>query len=134
MKIAGVTIQGIIKKAIAQYTRDNTAVDGDVSYTGIGFSPDVMFVMAFLPNTSGMSLVHVMGSVVRDVVDVSGGGNPSVYSAGGYFVYITTAAGKAMSAVLKSVDADGFTLTWTKTGATVAGTIYIDVIALKLGV
>ncbi len=134
MKIAGVTIQGIIKKAIRQYTRDNTAVDGDVSYTGIGFSPDVMFVMAFLPNTSGMSLVHVMGSVVRDVVDVSGGGSPSVYSAGGYFVYITTAAGKAMSAVLKSVDADGFTLTWTKTGATVAGTIYIDVIALKLGV
>ena len=128
MKIAGVTP---VKQTIAQFSRNNQAASGDVSYSGLGFSPNAMFVIAYLPDTSAMSIAFVSGSTVLEVIDMSAGGNPSKYNAGGYFAYLMPSAGNAQTAILKSIDDDGFTLTWTKAGSPPAGTIYIDVCAFR---
>jgi len=116
------------KSKVLAGSRDGTAASGDVSYTGVGFQP-----------TSIQAIMSV---------------NDTAYSSNGYgdsakssFCVCTPAAGKfftqqqlvkytdinnwAQYATIKSYDADGFTLTWTKGGSAPAGTMTITFICYR---
>lgn len=118
-----------IQVFVASEIRDVTAGSGDVSYTGYGFQPQAIFVNAVIPGTTrGMSWGFAKGATEKCA----------------YLNAITAYQNRAaniihvcesgdtpgQTAVVKSFDADGFTLTWTKVGSPAAGTIYLDVIAL----
>ena len=107
-------------------TRAMDAASGDVAYTGYGFQPSGLIIFAYFS--------VALGSI--------GSSNPAKLCLCAYrrattywqndatnivFVYAAT---YSQSALVKSYDADGFTLTWTLVG-TQAGTIYLTVFAFK---
>ena len=105
-------------------TRDIQAVSGDVSYTGIGFKPGMIIAIATLPQAVGGYCIGLLTPGVY--------GCQYMQSAGGIYYSTTvvisieqTTGSKFQQAAVKSLDADGFTLEWTKTGTTDPGTIYL---------
>jgi len=101
---------------IKSATRDNTAASGDVAYTGVGFKPLYCFALS-----------SVIGSACSSVGTADVGvncGSLAFYGSGVYtystittnLIHSLTSTGNIQSCILKSYDADGFTLTWTKTG------------------
>jgi len=109
-------------------TREMTAASGDVSYTGIGFTPTALLFFSSVQAASA-------------TISSQGSSDASKY----YTCHYATAAGtfavsntkciylgstvNNQSAIVKSYDADGFTLTWTKAGSPAANTANILVVA-----
>jgi hypothetical protein len=115
-------------------TRDVTASSGSVAYTGVGFKPTRLRIMAF-----------------RNAVGIGGGANNSegfsdssltqaarafaadtgvVMSATGVIViYSDVATANSQNAAVASYDSDGFTLSWTKTGSLSAATLNLYILA-----
>lgn len=109
-------------------TRVLTAATGDVAYTGYGFQPDYLIIFGKI--TSGMLSWGTLGVSAFEI------GLRSNYT-GSTFYYLDniltfkTASGDQQYASVKSLDADGFTLTWTKSG-TPTQTANLSVWAFKL--
>lgn len=100
---------------IININRDATAASGDVSYTGVGFMPTAMVI------TYGISSTYNFG---MGMVDSAKTVNTSSNDATAFNIrhnpgYLVTAypSGGSQFAILKTWDADGFTLTWTKSGS-----------------
>jgi hypothetical protein len=129
-------VAGITTKIIT-ITRANDAVSGDVSYTGVGFEPKAMVCLGATPTvTTGHAQVICVGMVDENktgysipIVGTAGTvGSTNVLSA-----FIQTGSDEStarQTAVVKSYDADGFTLTWTQVN-TAAGTASIHVLCIK---
>lgn len=120
------SITRLVSKVIA-ISRDLTAATADVSYTGIGFVPTSMQVVYSVDGTV------LMGSGFSD-------SNKDAYSVeqyyGGlayvnpFFITADPSAGNLHKAVVKSYDADGFTLTWTKVNSP-TGTLLARIICYR---
>lgn len=98
------------------------ALDGataDVAYTGVGFKP------------SGFIALAQMDMQDKWCIGIAGGGNSVMISRWGSTSYLGAAlmviydadVAKNQIATIKSYDSDGVTITWTRNGATAAGTI-----------
>jgi hypothetical protein len=109
-------------------TRDMTAASGDVSYTGVGFRPRAIFAIAGVTTVLDSSIGFCDYSLTELCVSYD-------YTAkavmAAKIIQLTEAAGKAQDAIVKSLDDDGFTLTWTKTGTTSAGTATLYFLCLR---
>lgn len=117
-----------LKSKIISFTRDGTATGGDVSYTGVGFKP-----------TSIVALMSTNGSAYcsegySDSVKVSmtkyQTGTGTTYIGGNLIMYSDQNT-FAQSAIVKTYDNDGFTLTWTKTASPAANTLTCYLICYK---
>ncbi|GAI18683.1 unnamed protein product [marine sediment metagenome] len=100
------------------------AESGDVAYTGYGLTPrSLMIVTQF--NTEGSHGISApdLAALCLWVDD-----NNLVNSAA-YLIYAFFGVGAYQRAIVKSYDADGFTLTWTK-GSNPTGTANFYVVAL----
>lgn len=103
-----------LKSKAISGSRDLTAASGDVAYTGVGFTP-----------TSMTCYSAISGGVVYSIASADSArtmsGIVNYYNAtldvGAFISNIVPAAGAQQSAVVKSYDSDGFTLTWTKVGS-----------------
>ncbi len=103
---------------------------GDVAYTGYGFKPTALMIYA---GEVGGDLIHSRG-----FCDSSLGQMCAFCGTAGIADMDTAVVARfqdfvptyGQSAIVKSLDNDGFTLTWTKTGNQ-AGTITLIVLALK---
>ena len=103
------------------FTRAMDAVTGDVSYTGAGFKPS--FAVVIIGSDSGGwhdSIGFYDGStyfvLTQYAADLS-------YGTASYMVMLSTNPGVTQqSAIGKTLDADGITLTWTRTGTPAATT------------
>ncbi len=112
---------------VLQFTRQLAAGAGDVSYTGFGFCPKVVIILFGLTGGAyqiGFSAfdvaktnlcIHLLTTALAEA--------PAVIVS-----LIETAATALQTAVVKSIDSNGFTLTWTKVG-TPSATGYLTVIA-----
>lgn len=113
---------------VIEATRDGTASSGDVSYTGVGFLP-----------TSITCLMVVDGTLYKsDGVADSGSVGRCIYQSaantlhnGSSLVSYTNYSSWAQNASIKSYDADGFTLTWTKNGSPTGNTLALIFICYK---
>lgn len=123
-----------LSSKIIASTRSMTAASGDVAYTGVGFTPTVIIALAYV----GLSWSVCIG--FSDSVKGAQGiwvYNSSIsWSGGAYLIGVTTRGGyqpttTGQLAIVKSYDADGFTLTWTKSGSPDAGTITLYLLCLK---
>lgn len=118
-----------LKSKTISITRDGTAASGDVSYTGIGFTPTSIECVMSINGTSYWSKGH--GDSARSADCIYGNGAGNVFGSGGYLIQYSNQATFAQSAVVKSYDADGFTLTYTKTGSPSANTMLIYAICYR---
>lgn len=119
---------GPLSSKIIQFTRDATATGGDVSHTGVGFTPSSIHFLMNIDNTLFRS----------DGVSDPAKASWSIYQSAANKWYsqvgciVNSDQGSyAQGAVVKSYDADGFTLTWTKIGTVPAGTMKIIAICYR---
>lgn len=106
---------GSPKAGIVTATRDVSAADGNVSYTGLGFRPTMCFGLAALNTNTfpawGMAASNGSGIGM-------GSYSSTAYAALDNFftIYATTATNRTRADIV-SFDSDGFTLSWTKTNS-----------------
>lgn len=119
---------GALSSKVISITRDMTAASGDVSYTGVGFTPTAMIGFGDIEGADSISI----GAVASDKSDE----NLYFISAfaarddNGAFIRLTVAGGAHQRAVVKTYDSDGFTLTWTKSGSP-TGTAKVGILCLR---
>jgi len=108
---------------VGSFTRDVTAVSGDVAYTGVGFTPKVIDLFANLTDLSN-SFGFDDGTTHNSVGTYgTTGGIQQIADTGKSIVIFNAAGTGGQKAIIKTFDADGFTLTWTKIGTPAAGTV-----------
>jgi len=122
------TLDGGLKSKIVVFTRDASASSGDVSYTGVGFTPSsikaLMNVDGALYNSDGFS-----DSSKTSYSTYTGAAN-QLWQYAAIITYSNNASW-GQSAIVKSYDSDGFTLTWNKVGTPTAGTLKIIAICYR---
>lgn len=112
-------------------TRDNTIADGTQAITGAGFQPTACIILASVSDTSAMGIGMADSASAEMSLE-----DRYVVVANGYNVLTTTllrlnvSAANNNAAVHTSWDADGMTITWTKTGSP-TGTTTLAILFLK---
>lgn len=117
---------------IGQIIRDTSAADGPVAETGVGFKPSHVIFLVGIDATSEVSIGVDGGASHKSI------SNKNVIAAGAWGVdfnwsiglYQTAAYGIYCTGKITALDADGFTITWAKTGAK-TGTAYIFYMAFR---
>lgn len=114
---------------VGSFTRAQDGTSADVSYTGIGFQPKAIIFMS-TPAVTNMTTYSSwgfddgtshFGSVIRSAVNGPISGNSIFYGDGA----------AEQKGYIKTFDADGFTITWTKTGTPASGNIQVYFLALR---
>ena len=106
-------------------TRSMQAASGDVSYTGYGFTPKGLIIFAFNPRGSiGISIEDRTMVLVHESATQTNFNSNAICK-------IEESTGVRQDAIVASYDVDGFTLTWTKSGAPGANTVVLKVLAIK---
>ena len=118
---------------VINITRDITAASGNVAYTGVGFTPKLLTVHWYvLDNQYDSSIGN--GSDDKTTRGTTWSGTVENASAIGHstskFIYMNLYE-RTQSAIVKTFDADGFTLTWTMTGSSGTGTAYCTITVYK---
>jgi hypothetical protein len=113
---------------------DMATVSGNQAYTGIGFKPAMLIFFACNSGAVygacwGFSIGTATAANINMYDSYPSAGNSYTTTQGGC-IYIYDDAGKTYAGIVKSQDADGYTITWTKTG-TPAGTLESLVIAIR---
>lgn len=108
------------------FSRAMNTATGTQAITGVGFTPTV--VIFFSNNDATYQFSWGMDNVTLPQCIYQSGATGS--SSGGASIALLDGAGNNQTAKITSLDADGFTLTWTKTGAP-AGTAFIYALCLK---
>ena len=117
-------------------TRVMTAASGAVAYTGIGFKPKIMYFMTYVAGAGGSlssSKGFDDGTTAFGLLDYTlTGADPTFTGSQTISIYgFDDAAGaNTQSAKIQSLDADGFTLIWTKAGTPTA-TLTIGYMAVR---
>lgn len=106
-----------LKSIIIAATRDMTAASGNVAYTGVGFQPTSVIAIASINATLVASWGFVDSALTdygRSLLSLGTNGNHYVNQ---NLIYLALDTSNNQQAYVASYDADGFTLTWTKTGS-----------------
>lgn len=106
---------------VGTFTRDMTAASGDASYTGVGFKPSMLIALAQIDGQAALSV----GFANRCAFLYLGN-----WYNNGQLIDISLSGPAKQTAVVKTYDSDGFTLTWAKTGSP-TGTATISYLALR---
>ncbi len=114
------------------FTRNLTATGAptDVSYTGATFKPSTIIFFSAAGGADRIwsfgiySINTALGMYSRPV------GAGYQFGIDSNIVFMGYTSGNEQSAVLKTLDTDGFTLTWTKTGSP-TGTYYFGALCLR---
>lgn len=109
---------GVSYSQLKTFTRVGNAVSGDVSYTGVGFKSKFIFFLANaqwgeLPWSIGFCDAQ-LGEMCLYEASLAGTRTSAVDTA--KCIVESDLVANAQNATLKTLDVDGFTLTWTKTG------------------
>lgn len=126
MNAAGTGMEWASGLNVKTYTRDLTAGDGDVSYTSVGYKPSAIIFLGSPGSGSGSvgfdnGTTHIVLVMYQDgtIIDTS------------HSLYGGNAAATAYQfGVVKTLDADGFTITFTKTGSP-TGTLVFGCVPLR---
>ncbi len=123
-------VYGDSRFKVVTITRAMDAATGTVAYTGLGFKPKALIAVA---GVSTAKLIYACWGIT----DGATSGNLSYYSALGDeqlytdLIGMYESASLSQRAQLNSLDTDGFTLDWLRTGTTSAGSGEIKILALR---
>lgn len=115
---------------IGSLDRDVTAATGTVATTGVGFTPKMVFFFGAY-NAANFSAFFGVSNVTLNysLYQVNNSANMTADRSSCIDISIDNNA-TSQIATLSSLDADGFTLSWTKNGSPSAGTAVIHYIAI----
>jgi hypothetical protein len=128
------SITGASSKVKAE-SRALDAVAGDVAYTGYGFQPNALIILYKVTNYNvgiGFGDSALAEMTVYLQASGSGGTISTINGSANIIMALGSAGNVGESAVVKTLDADGFTLTWALIGLGSAGetvTFYVLAIA-----
>jgi len=108
-----------VSPVVISFVRALDGNNGDVSYTGVGFKPTVIIFVTSGVSGSGPS-IGVCTNADKNGRGLSIDGT-SLHGTGMAAVITCLFGADGQTAVLKTLDNDGFTLTWTKGGGPGAG-------------
>ena len=108
-------------------TRDMTAASGDVAYTGVGFTPSSILAHYTIEGSTYGGTGFSDSSRTSSNLRADGS---AVLAINADFVCSSSAAGGFQEAVIKSFDANGFTLAWTKTSSP-TGTLKLSFLCFR---
>lgn len=99
---------------IGQFTRDVNGADGDVSYTSVGFKPSNIIFLAIL---SGYPMSSMGFDDASSHLSIYTNNSANWAASAGVSIVIIKGTGQQHIGLVKSMDTDGFTITWANTGA-----------------
>lgn len=116
---------------VGSFTRALDAASAAVAYTGIGFRPTNIEFTASVDSQVEYSLGAAtdQSGILNRCLSSDGAG--AKLSSGDCIRIIRASAGNEQKAVLATMGADGFTLTWTKVGTPPAGNITVNYVARR---
>jgi hypothetical protein len=122
----GTGASGVLQSKYISLTRDTSLASGSVAYTGVGFKPTALiFCISDGANRMSVGFIDAAKSGISLSPWTAGYANWAALSGIGAYVVDGTAANHATASVA-SFDADGFTLSWVKTGSpTGTQTVYV---------
>jgi hypothetical protein len=109
------SVGGALKSALVSFTRDLSAASGTQAITGVGFTPTAVLFVGGVGGSGTWGLVdsaRTSGNLTNIGTTISFTLNTSAIT---FFTEAT--ASHFQQATVQSYDADGFTLSWTKTGS-----------------
>jgi hypothetical protein len=113
---------------VGSFTRNVTTASGTQAVTGVGFTPKIVrFRMAAIGTTQ--SSVGSGTATSNGCVYTNRSGTADNYGASAHAVVADESGANIYTGTISSMDSDGFTMSWTRTGTpTTAGsmTIYFD--------
>lgn len=113
---------------VGAFTRDVSAASGNVATTGVGFLPKVLVIMGVINAAPQMSIGFYDGTAHGCIAMYT---NDAWTYTASYITFCQFGSGSSeQKASVASLDADGFTLTWTKTG-TPTGTFAMYYLAFR---
>lgn len=105
---------GQVAVKVGSFTRAMTVASGAVAYTGVGFTPRaVHFVMSLASGANVWSSGYDDGTTKGCTYQSA---TPTVFASTTASLVWDEAGGNSQSGVISAFGADGFTVTWTKTG------------------
>lgn len=107
-------IAAMVGVKVGTFTYDISTATGTKAVTGVGFSPRLLLLVA--AKSPSASIGWIDGSAAGCIYNNSGG-TTATWTSAAAGIHIEHASGADNSATLSSFDADGFTLTMTKTGS-----------------
>lgn len=115
---------------VSSFTRD-ISLTGTQAITGLGFSPKAVIFFATVESAVGRASWGMDDDAVGTcIVDYGAVTTDTYVVAGSSSISMTIASGVEAYGSISSLDADGFTLTWTKAGSP-TGTAVIKYIAFR---
>ena len=108
---------------IGTITRGMSSDSGDVSYTGVGFKPTNIL---FLAQVASASISTGMDDGTNRYALTTWGTTPTYSTSSVLSISMIEDGTKMQTGIVKTLDADGFTITWKRTGtpAIANGTIF----------
>jgi len=122
-----------LRSGIVTFTRDMTALNGDVSYTGLGFSPRALVLLGVLSNDFNSIGIGAEGGAEAalyrhlSVATIKWAIDTTLIAR----IFRVEATPDVLNVNLVSLDSDGFTLHYDK-GTNAAGTATFEVLCLGL--
>lgn len=133
----GINVQYSLKSKVVTITRDLTAGTGSVAYTGVGFVPTVCLTAGTVGASVGYTTylgVSDSGLVQGMVGSANNGGASITTTSQNTTAFIREVNSSAFTdlqtGTVTSYDADGFTISWVKTGSP-TGTMTAYVLCLR---
>lgn len=115
---------------IGSFTRDTSLASGSQAITGVGFAPRVLIFLMSVAGLTGMSIGFDDATTHLTVTDNYSALVNTWASNLSYSILFIAGGGSFYGGAVSSMDADGFTVTWTK-GTTPTGTATVEYLALK---
>jgi hypothetical protein len=114
---------------LGEFSRDTATATGTQAVTGVGFKPSNIIFLSIVAGTAQVSIGF--GNVTTNECalnkhDIHAGQWSFTTSA----VYLAQAAGINYTGAVTSLDSDGFTISWTKTGAK-TGSVRVYYMAIR---
>lgn len=119
----------VLRSKMISATRDLTAANGDVTYSGFGFRPSACFGVGAVGSGTPQYLTFssLMDSSGASIASFVGG---AYALAAGFFLFRDSAGTSDQLATFSAYTSDGVTLTWTKTG-TPTGTAVLRILCVR---
>ena len=136
-QISADTLQfGTLSVKVGTFTRDMTLASGTQAVTGVGFKPRAVLFLANVNNTGQASIGvgalpnTATGPFSSVSLNSRTATSPGTWSTNSGVVFAYQGVSDFYNGNLSDFDADGFTMSWVKTGST-TGTLEVNYIAFQ---
>ncbi len=118
------------KVKVGNFSRDIATATGSQVVTGVGFTPRLLVFTGGVNGTAKVSLTGFTDGTTHAVTFDNGNASADTYGASAtQDLYFVASGSDYTSGIVSSLDSDGFTISWIKTGSP-TGTATISYIAL----